>query len=299
MFRKLKPVCCPACEAGFAPGRFEAAESTSCGLCGNSNLQATEDSGTDLAAIEAAVRDADIARKAAGAAVRAAETELEQAEACRAVYLRDLQATELMLTSSDDTDSLQLEIAKLEGRLEELRTNTTSELEVASTPSDETLRILQSAEKLTKAMMDALQTELMSELEREVFGLTERFGVRNLGSFSFKAHKMAMTQGGVETTFSGLNSGENLRMRIATALATLKVARSRGFGRHPGLIVLDSPAASEMSPEDFTALLGAVSTTVEEIPGIQVLVGALLRPELEPVIPADHGRVALGTSGLF
>jgi len=54
-----------------------------------------------------------------------------------------------------------------------------------------------------------------------------------------------------------------------------------------------------MSPEDFTALLGAVSTTVEEIPGIQVLVGALLRPELEPVIPADHGRVALGTSGLF
>ncbi len=299
VFRKLKPVCCPACETGFAPDRFEAAESTACGLCGNSNLQDSEDSGTDLAAIEAAVRDADIARKTAGAAVRAAEAELEQAEASRAVYLHDLRETELVLASSDNTNSLELEIAKLEGRLEELRTDTTSALEVTSAPSDDTLRILQSAEKLTKVMMDALQTKLMSELEREVFGLTERFGVRNLSSFSFKAHKMAMTQGGVETTFSGLNSGENLRMRVATALATLKVARSSGFGRHPGLIVLDSPAASEMSPEDFTALLGAVSTTVEEIPGIQVLVGALLRPELEPVIPANHRRVALGTSGLF
>ncbi|WP_156952622.1 hypothetical protein [Microvirgula aerodenitrificans] len=299
VFRKLKPVCCPACETGFAPGRFEAAESTACGLCGNTNVQDTEDSGTSMAAIEAAVQDADAARKTAGAAVRAAEAILEQAEASRGMYLGDIQAIEQILTSSDNNDALQLEIAKLEGRLEELGASTTGELEAAGSPSNEALRIIQSAEKLTKAMMDALQTELMSELEREVFGLTERFGVRNLESFSFKAHKMAMTQGGVETTFSGLNSGENLRMRVATALATLKVARSRGFGRHPGLIVLDSPAASEMSPEDFTALIDAVSTTVEEIPGIQVLVGAVLRPELEPVIPSTHRQVALGTAGLF
>jgi len=299
VFRKLKPSCCPACETGFTPGRFGTTEQSTCGLCGNPSLHENDDSETDVIALDAAVGDARTMRKTAYETVHIAEASLEKAETERSQYLLKIQEVGNALSESDQSESLRLDIAVLEGRLAELDVTTTDGQVATEAPSMESLQILKAAEKLTKAMMEELQAEIMAELEAEVFGMTERFGVRNLEAFCFKAHKMVLKQGGVETTFTGLNDGENLRMRVATALATLKVARSRGFGRHPGLLVLDSPAATEMSPEDFTALIGAVSKTVREIPGIQVLVGAVLRPELELVIPTTHRKVALGAAGLF
>ncbi len=299
VFRRLKPVCCPACESGFEPGRYEATGVKTCGLCGNTNIHEDDDEGADIVTIDAAVRDADAAKKVAEDAVRTAETALQRAEGARASYLDDLQSVEEALSVADRTDTVLREIAVIEGRLEELSAAVIDEPETASERVDETLQVLKVAEKLTKRMMESLQAEIMSELETEVFGLTERFGVRNLEALSFKAHRMDLRQGGVDLTFSGLNPGENLRMRIATALATIKVAQSRGFGRHPGLLVLDSPAASEMSPEDFTELIGAVGTTVNEIAGVQVIVGAVARPELDSVIPSDRRRAALGTAELF
>lgn len=299
VFRRLKPVCCPACESGFELGRFESTATKTCGLCGSTNIREDEDEVADLAAIDTAVRDSDSARKAAAEAVHTAESALESAEKARASYFDELQLVEDALSGTDRTETLLREIAVIEGRIKELNVTTIDEPEAACDRDGVTLEVLKVAEKLTKKMMESLQAEIMLELETEVFGLTERFGVRNLDTLTFKAHRMDLRQGGVDLTFGGLNSGENLRMRIATALATLKVARSRGFGRHPGLLILDSPAASEMSPEDFSALIGAVGTTVKEIPGVQVIVGAVTRPELDPVIPSDHRRTAMGSAGLF
>lgn len=92
---------------------------------------------------------------------------------------------------------------------------------------------------------------------------------------------------------------ERLRMRVAASLATMKVARDRGFGRHPGLLVLDSPAAGEMSTPDFTRLIGAVNDIVADIPGVQVIVGGIKRPELDGVVDFAHRREAVGVYTLF
>nr|WP_314577931.1 hypothetical protein [uncultured Pseudomonas sp.] len=58
--------------------------------------------------------------------------------------------------------------------------------------------ILRVAEKLTKAMLKALQAEIMTEVETDLFRLAHRFGLRNLESLQFKAHRMDLHQGGVE-----------------------------------------------------------------------------------------------------
>lgn len=203
-----------------------------------------------------------------------------------------------VLSGSDDTDRILREIAGIDGRIEELNSMLVTSSQ--ETPQEnEIIRVLNSAEIITKKAMEGLQAEIMKEVEKELFDLAERFGVRNLEALSFKAHRMDLRQGGVDVTFSGLNSGENLRIRVAAALATLKVARSRGFGRHPGLLILDSPAASEMSADNFSALIGAVAATVNEIPGIQVIVGAIMRSELEPVVPQKRRKIAVGTETLF
>lgn len=297
VFRRLKPVCCPACEGGLEPGRFDVEAVETCGLCGSSDLPLELASAADFCEMEAAVRDSEATKKEALAGVNKAEKALRCAEESRTGCLLELQQAEKALSSADRSETLLREIAVIEARLEEL--NVFSAGEKTMEPESEIPRILKVAEKITKEMMESMQAEIMSEVEAQVFGLAERFGVRNLESISFKAHRMDLRQGGVDLTFGGLNAGENLRMRIATALAALKVARSRGFGRHPGLLILDSPAASEMSTEDFTALIGAVGATVMEIPGVQVIVGAVMRPELDQIVAKDHRKGVMGSEGLF
>lgn len=299
VFRKLQPACCPACEASFKPGRFPEASTQTCGLCGDVDAgQDSSDMDDSLAHLETAVADSTQVRESAAQALQHALSKLKDAESRRDTVQQRLSDISATLSANNESEQLSHEIIGLEARIEELGAMLTGAGETTF-DEDETLRLLSAAEAVTKSAMESLQAEIMKEVGDQVFNLAERFGVRNLEEFSFKAHRMDLRQGGVNVTFTGLNAGENLRIRVATALATLQVARSRGYGRHPGLLVLDSPAASEMSVADFAALIEAVGKTVEEIPGIQVIVGALARPELDSVIPSDRRRVALGSDTLF
>lgn len=298
VFRKLQPVCCPACETKLQPDRFSSHIIQACGLCGNESLQIDGHEAIDFNELEIAVNDSDTARKNAVEVLAKTKNIFLKADESRDATLEQLNKLGDVLSGSDDTDRILREIAGIDGQIEELNSMLVTSSQ--ETPQEnEIIRVLNSAEIITKKAMEGLQAEIMKEVEKELFDLAERFGVRNLEALSFKAHRMDLRQGGVDVTFSGLNSGENLRIRVAAALATLKVARSRGFGRHPGLLILDSPAASEMSADNFSALIGAVAATVNEIPGIQVIVGAIMRSELEPVVPQKRRKIAVGTETLF
>ncbi|MFC7662181.1 hypothetical protein ACFQWF_03945 [Methylorubrum suomiense] len=88
-------------------------------------------------------------------------------------------------------------------------------------------------------------------------------------------------------------------MRIAAALAVIEVARQRMYGRHPGLLVLDSPGAQEMAPADFAALLSRVHEAIQSAGDIQIIVGARADPTLLDVVPCDHVTHAHGERFLF
>ncbi|TGQ72899.1 MULTISPECIES: hypothetical protein [unclassified Mesorhizobium] len=298
VFRKLRPVCCPACESGFQPGRFEAVEAEACGLCGSSEVHGDDDDAANLTAMETAAKDADAAWKSASAAMAKGEKSLTDAEAIREKALRLLKETERQLSKEDVSSQLALDIAVIEGRLEELQREGDDQ-ETISDADLATQRILEAATDLTKRMMEDMQAAIMKDVEGETFKLAEKFGVANLETLSFKPHRMDIRQGGTDNTFGGLNVGENLRMRLAASLATLKVAQARGFGRHPGMLVLDSPAAPEMSAKDFSQLVRAVGEVVAEMPGVQVIVGAVKRPELDAVVDFSHRREAIGSAELF
>ncbi len=90
---------------------------------------------------------------------------------------------------------------------------------------------------------------------------------------------MRIVQGKAPTSFGRLSAGENLRVRIAAALAVIEVARQRMYGRHPGLLVLDSPGAQEMAPADFAALLSRVHEAIQSVGDIQIIVGCPCGPD--------------------
>ena len=52
-----------------------------------------------------------------------------------------------------------------------------------------------------------------------------------------------LVKGGVTVPFGEQTAGEKARLKIATTLALIKIAEQRGIGRHPGLLLIDSPGA--------------------------------------------------------
>jgi hypothetical protein len=298
VFRKLQPACCPACEVGFGDLHFAAVEVETCGLCRRAETTSVNDEIHDTSSMKAAVADAESAYKTALKALAKSEISLAGAETARDDSLRKMRAVETSLGTSNNSEIVERDIAVLEGRLEELKHSEVDEV-TPTENQDARLGVLKAAEKITKLAMEALQSELLGEVEKVLFTLAGEFGVSNLESLSLKSNRMDVRQGGADFTYGRLNEGEQLRMRIAAALATLTVAKQRGFGRHPGILVLDSPASAEMSHDDFAALIGAVNVAVRDLPGIQVLVGAVIRPELEPVVPISNRKEAKGSATLF
>ena len=297
VFKRLKPTCCPSCAREFEEGRFAATGTTTCGLCGKEEdeVGSTEELIAELEA-EAAetLATQKSAEKAAGAAKDAFET---AAAAVMAVTLR-IEKVQAELQNGSAADGIRLDIAKLKASIEELELASGPSVDVEPIRQEEA--VLNAAEKVTKSLFEDLQTEILKEVSAALMKFSEAFGVQNLQSMTLNgAGHLKIEQGGQTTSFTKLNPGESLRVRIAAALAVLEVAERRGHGRHPGLIVLDSPAAQEMSHQDFAAMVESVVAAADGIPDVQIVIGAVNRQELLSRVPRDRRRHAEGDNPLF
>jgi hypothetical protein len=298
VFRRLQPACCPACANAFEEGRFSAIEVTTCGLCGREDPGTDDDDKARLAEMETADSDA---LKALKGAEKALETALERAKAASSNFASAEAAIEKAqeeLLAGSTADTLRADIEKLRARQEELRMMASPSAPQAA--SEEETSVLRAAEEVTKELFDDLQREVLEQVSASLMRHCVEFGVQNLESMALQGNGgLRIRQGGVSLTFGGLNPGERLRVRIALALAVLEVSKARGHGRHPGLIVLDSPGAQEMSDHDFASLIGSVVGSAERFVDIQIIVGAVNRHELESRVPNDRRRHAKGAESLF
>ena len=82
-------------------------------------------------------------------------------------------------------------------------------------------------------------------------------------------------------------------------LAAVEVAKRRGHGRHPGLLIIDSPASEEVVNEDFEQMLDSVASATKDIGGIQIILGTIARTAVEAVVSKDHRLHAKGDEYLF
>ncbi|QJW56457.1 hypothetical protein HL670_03353 [Serratia plymuthica] len=107
-----------------------------------------------------------------------------------------------------------------------------------------------------KKVFDEGKVDLMGKLNQEILRLANEFGALGLESIELGSDaKMAVRKGNQISAFSKLTPGERLRLRIATAIALLRVGQNLGVGRHPGLLIIDSPCSEETSENDLAKLL--------------------------------------------
>lgn len=91
--------------------------------------------------------------------------------------------------------------------------------------------------------------------------------------------------------FGEVTKGERLRLRIATAVALLRVGKVLGVGRHPGLLVVDSPGAEETDDSNLEALLKELRSVAEEV-SLQVFVSSAKASEVLTLLAPANCRVA-------
>lgn len=297
VFRRLKPKCCPSCEASIDVGRFKAVSAETCGLCGNVEVPPAKDDGDDLSALELAANDA-----AQQLAVRAKDHEevknrYDQTKMALTNLLKAAEDLQTELSQPDRSVDLAREIAVIEALIKELSGET--ENLSGDVASENVLTVLKSATAVSKALMEETQADILRQVSEALMTYSTRLGVQNLDDMKLSAHRLDIKQGGAENmTFGSLSPGENLRVRVAAALAVLDVARRSGVGRHPGLLVLDSPGAQEMAAE-FAALIGSIGEAVKDQPELQVFIGAVNRPEFQMVVPVDRRKQAFNEDKLF
>jgi hypothetical protein len=294
-FNGLDPACCPRCETEVSKARIKKESADfSCSLCAEPlPPDQLEESSS---AIEDAAARANASRNAAQHAEGTANALRTQVAANR----KALTAAQVALDDAVKSTAFalrreaELEVARLEGALRERQQPLVPEV---SHPDAELLR---AADAEAQKAYDLGRGDILEALSTEILDLGQRMGVKALEKVKLSSGaSLAVEKGGASTSFSRLTAGERLRLRLATAISLLRVGRERGLGRHPGLLIVDSPGAEEVSDIDLAALLGELNTIASETPGLQVFVASANPPSIVERLGKERCRVALGEAYIW
>jgi hypothetical protein len=287
-FNGLQPSCCPRCETRVTNDRIkQESTSMSCSLCSeqipNDQLEESNER----------IIEAEARRTASLAALDRLNADKGPAKSALSVARADLSKAQTALSKAATGDAFkarraaELDIARLEGALRERSSEPLAEVRLDDAD------LVDNAVKASKLAFESDRGDLMDRLNAEILHLGKAFGVLGLESMALNTNaQMFLTKGGQKTSFSKLTAGERLRLRIATAIALIRVGRERGVGRHPGLLIIDSPGAEETAEINLATLLKELQAIVRETDGLQIFVASANAPAVVEALGPECCRVA-------
>lgn len=162
------------------------------------------------------------------------------------------------------------------------------------------LAILKAAADVTRDRVGNAQRSVIDDLAVRVFRLARAFGMEALTGVEMTGSpSMRVYRSGVPENYGSLTRGEQLRLKVALAVALLEIARESGIGRHPGLLLVDSPGAEEIAAENVDAMIGALAGAAAALEGVQVVIATRTSAWLEELVDEDHRRIAEGDGYLW
>ncbi|MCM2518148.1 hypothetical protein ACOZDZ_18670 [Streptomyces griseoincarnatus] len=288
-FGALKPTCCPRCSTTLDQLPHADLDDTHCRICGSApaevpaDLSAADELAATVETFKEAHSQAKTAAQQAAKAATAIEAALAQARA-------DLTAAQAAMPRESALRA-HLEVARLEGKLAERQAADQHARRPEGMSAEE--QVLEAAAKEADKRAKDASTALLGAVSEEICRLGIRLGMKELQAIKLLGNgKLEVTKGGSKTTFTAVTPGEQVRLRIATLLALLRVGKETGVGRHPGLLLLDSAGAQETIDVDVAEVLSQLKDICEETAGLQVITATAKRDLATAAIPADRLRVA-------
>ncbi len=110
-----------------------------------------------------------------------------------------------------------------------------------------------------------MQKELLKEVSEEILRISKLVGLDNIEAVNLTAiPHLKLKKDGSSTSYSRCSEGEKLRLKVITTIALLSVAEKRKVGRHPGLLLIDSPGAQEVSDHDLNSFIEGLKQLTTE-----------------------------------
>ncbi|MFF8550829.1 hypothetical protein ACF07Z_28635 [Streptomyces albidoflavus] len=283
---RLNPVCCPRCEEPLeAERRVQERQSASCAVCTRTLPEVdAETAEAALEQLKAQLSAAEVAEGKARDLRDAAKAEVEQAKAAQRTAHAALRDVLSVSGAHHKLRELELRAAMLRGQL------AATGLQMRGrTPDGGPSSVLETAHDVVRQYVEAAAKRLFPVMDAQIVELAARFGVQNLDSVRLnRAGHVNAVKSGVGTAFKRLSRGDRLRMRIATVIALLRVGATRGVATHPGLLLIDSLAAEEVTEVPARTLIAELQALSEELPGLQVVL-TTAQPELvEGLVPGER-----------
>ena len=284
VFRQLDPSCCPRCEAMIAAERKQQERAQHlCSVCGE-HLKSDVDATAVRAQLEAQVNASRKALDKAARALGEAETSLALIRANKDAADAEITTLTVKLSDFDARGKLIVEIAALEGRLAEASREPNSE-----TDANDDAPVVDAVVAVTEELVKNAQADLLEKVSERIVAYARRFGMENLNDAELKGNvQLRLTKGGESTSYSKVTLGEKLRLKVAAVLAMISVAEAEGVGRHPGLLMIDSPGAQEISRKDLDELAAGLEQVSREFGHLQVFVAALASPAITSHVPPER-----------
>jgi transcription elongation factor Elf1 len=295
IFRMLDPTCCPRCDHAITEAKKKQEIQThSCSVCGES-ISNSEDANSLKKELDDRIKSSKSAYDKTTANQQDAQSKLTRLQESITLIQNQIDNYTSKLGNFDRRQVLSTEIAILEGRLEEVNFD--------FEPNDDhtgEMAILNATVAETTNRVKDLRDGLLEDVSARLVQYAQRFGMHSLSEASLKGNAtLSIMKGGVSTSYSKVTEGEKLRLKVATVLAMIEVAEQRGIGRHPGLLMIDSPAAQEVSPNDVDQLVSGLQAISQELPHFQVFVSGLTSAAITEHVPSENRREASNSGFLW
>jgi hypothetical protein len=286
-FRALDPKSCPRCSTLITVDRrHREDEEGVCSVCDREAHYEPDPAERDRLEEQAAATAQAVEEAKLGLAHETEE--LTEHTAARA----EVQGTVEELSNSNALKQRRAQedlVARLRGRLEEredterLIEDTASSSEVS--PSNVLQAIVDEAEERVKE-----SGEIFAELNHEILELGQRFGISGLTEVGInRAARLPVVMEGTKYKFGKLPDGDKLRLKVAVAIALLRVGQRRGAGRHPGLLFVDSPGAEEVETGSLAEMIAELDRLAEDV-DLQVIIASARLDEVRAVLEPDRLR---------
>lgn len=143
---------------------------------------------------------------------------------------------------------------------------------------DKKIEVVDCAIKLLNEFRYKESDSILRSLCVLIFEQLTRFGLKNVERVNIKDNlEIIFIQNGIENKFSELNEGEQLRAKIAVVLSLILLDVKYSVGRHPRLLIIDSPGKEEVISNDLISLASIFREINNEFENdLQIIIGTAL-----------------------
>lgn len=290
LFHGLNPTSCPRCDQAIDnERRRQERHARTCAVC-------TREVPGDDTQPQEVTAEAQARLETSTVAEATAKQALEQAEANVYGLTQQMEVAQERLRRAQSAADLPARLAaqenvlRLEGALSVFREPDEPIIDEAEARA---ISVLRAAAKLLEQDSKNAAEALFREVNKEIADLATLFGVPSLEAVAIDrgARLRIYPLGSEQEWFQDQTPGARLRLRIAVAIALLRVGRRYGVSTHPGLLLIDSPKSEEMQSADARKLFTELAAVAADS-DLQVVITTADFDLAHATLPADSIRQA-------